>query len=191
MKRLLMAVLALAATASHANLADAPTIFESGKWKVVRDIDKMTDKAICVGIHNNNYKIQLNDDSLYLLMPGNLRGVVLRYNEGPPLDVRLPNDSEKNYSGVILKGMEFIALQKTQRLRVRAVLYSDEMPFMDLDVTGVKDVLTYMKQSCAQASDKPAAAGEPTKKVDGCTSEIRARMRITKLSPKQIAAVCD
>lgn len=67
----------------------------------------MTDKTTCIGILNNDFAIQLNDDSLYIRVRGGPQTVKYRLDDQPPSPMRLVSDVDRKIGVFELSGADF------------------------------------------------------------------------------------
>jgi hypothetical protein len=173
-----------------AGLRDAQVAMVSGNWKVLRSIDTMKDTTDCTGIYKENYGIQLTKDTLYVSIKGGLEGVTLRFGDKPARRLRLAEAMEKKVGSIIIGGTDFSELIESDRLRVQASTLVRGIEEEDLDLTGIKDAWTSIKNECpiqvaksvGQKPDKPAA---PV-----CSEVLVNRMKVQGLKDSQIAEIC-
>ncbi|MET4574984.1 hypothetical protein [Ottowia thiooxydans] len=190
----LLCVAAVAPTVSLAQgLKNAQTVFTAGKWKVVRDIDKMTDKVDCTGIFNNDYSVQLTEDTLYMGFSGGLQGVTLRFDDQAPSPLRLANETEKKIRTVVISGREFVEALKSTRLLVQVSTLVGGVKMQEVDTTDMMAALDNIKAGCPIAATPitPKREVGAEQSVSGsCSPELIERMKKAKISASQIELAC-
>lgn len=195
MKKIALVALLLASATTLTfgqGLKSAPTVFTSGKWKVVRTTDPMTDKPDCTGIFENNYSTQLTESALYIGVRGGISSIKYRFDEEEPQGVRLPTDIEKRADTAILEGSDFGRALRSTRLRVQFLTLVRGVQVVDIDTTNMMDALENIKSGCPIGSPAPTEKQATTKSpAASCSSEQLARMRAAKITAAQIKAVCE
>lgn len=161
---------------ANAGLADLPIVYKSGQWDVRKSVDSMTDKVTCTGVHRKNFGYQASADTLYLNVRGSLKSVTLRYGDNKPEAFRLATDLERDIGSMILKGGEFRKLLTVNRLRTQSLTYLDSLDSKDIDLSGIKKVVAFIKAGCKVTPSgipKPKVPAIPkpdTKSADGSHS---------------------
>lgn len=174
-------------------MAAAKKVFESGKWTVLRDVDKMTDKVICTGILGSDYQKQLTRDTFFISISGGITSVTLRFNDGQAEPLRLSSKSEKDVRAVIIRGSDFEKLKASTRLRGVVTTLINRSQELDLDLTGVGEALLNIEQGCpssvlATSTAKPA---EPTIELTlSCSADLIGKMQRAGVTMAQVAQVC-
>lgn len=187
MNRVMFLMALVSATlVAHAGLEDAPTVFQLGKWKVLRNVDSMTDKASCTGIYDENYGVQLSKNALYLKPQGGVQGFSLRFGNSPANSMSRASDMERQLGVVVIDKKNFNRLLRSNRLRAEVLTFSGDLLGFDFDLRGINESLDYVRNRCAA---EPASALAP-QEASTCPDELRSKIRTAKLSAAQIAAVC-
>lgn len=180
-----------------ANLKDATKVSSSGKWTVLREINKMTDKVLCTGIHDGNYGRQLSSDGLYIMVGGGIKSVTMRFDDAPAQNLRLGTKMESDIRAVILDGADFQSVTSSKRLRMQVGTLVSGLQEFDLDMTGIGEAYENIKAGCPVVSDSPVALPVPTTtpaSIDtsnSCTVQLVAKMQKAGVSKKQVAQVCS
>jgi hypothetical protein len=169
------------------SLANAPVVFKSGNWSVLRSTDAMTDKASCTGIYKDQVGIQLANDSLFISMQGGIQSVTLRFDDQPPERLRLGTEMEKELRSVRITGDEFRKLLGSSRLRVQVLTLLRGIEDRDLDLIGISEALANIRQGCPGAPQGSAASEKPSL----CSDKIQKRLREKGMSPTDIQYVCS
>lgn len=185
-------LLASAATLTFGQgLGSAPTVFTSGKWKVVRTTDPMTDKPTCTGIFDNNYSTQLSESALYVGVRGGISSIKYRFDDEEPQAMRLPTDIEKKVDTAIIEGRDFGRALRSTRLRVQFLTLVRGVQVADIDTTNMMDALENIKTGCpVKSSGATKTRAESQETASACSEEQIEKMRAAKITKAQIAAVC-
>jgi hypothetical protein len=187
--------------ASAQSLKDSPTTLKVGSWSVLRSVDSMTDKVSCTGIYKSNYGIQLTPKALYVKVAGGIQSVTLRFNEEPPLAMRLPQKMEKDVGTVIIDGREFSQAVESSRIRLQALTLVRGLASEDLDTTGIKAAFEHIRAGCpvpepvvaappAAASISAPDAKPAVAEEKACSEQLQARLKAEGVTDKQIKAAC-
>lgn len=176
-----------------ASMKDAAKVFESGKWSVLRDIDKMTDKVSCTGVYGSDYGKQLTTDTLYIGISGGISSVTMRFDESPALPFRLGTKLEKEIRSLMLKSDEFQTALTAKRLRMQVGTLVSGIQDFDIDLTGLSDALDNIKQGCPMPALTSAPILAPTLKtepISTCNTELISKMQKAGITKNQLLQVC-
>jgi hypothetical protein len=168
-----------------ANLGDAPIVFRSGEWSVLRTLDQMTDQTNCTGIYKKDYAVQLTDDELFVKVRGGVKGVTLRFGDQPAEKLRLATKSERSLSSVSIEGGDFTKLLGSTRLRMQVLTVLDTVAEVDIDLTGVPAAVENIRSGCSGPPIE-AKSVEPT----ACGDRVVARLRQRGVSQDIITFAC-
>lgn len=192
-------VVALAATTlstAHADLKSAKQVFSSGSWTVLQEIDKMTDKVSCTGIHKQDFTKQLGSDGLYIAIRGGISSVTLRFDDAPPRGMRLATKMEKDVRTVILEGEEFRSALASTRLRGQVLTLVSGIQDFELDMTGAAAAYDNILAGCPTPENAPAPTPAPAvvapvaERSILCSPELQARMQAAGITKAQITKAC-
>jgi hypothetical protein len=176
-------------SASLANLSTAPIVFESGNWTVRRTIDTMTDKASCTGIYNNNFRIQLTEKELYIVVRGSLQAYKFRFDDRPPSNMILADDMEKRLNTIIIRA-NFKKALGSNRLRVSASTYSSSEDF-DIDLTGMADAVETIKDGCPGEPLNGSASTQGEDETLLCGAKVVERLKEKGIAIEIIQYACS
>lgn len=140
--------LLLASTAHGQSLKDSPQVFESGNWSVVRSVDAMTDKVSCTGLYKKSPDVQLSSTGLYIVVPGGIQSVKLRFDDEPALEMRLPTEMEKKVRAIILDGSFHQRVIASARLRYESLTAVRGLASGNLDLTGIQEAAANIASGC-------------------------------------------
>ena len=196
MKKVIICAALLALASGHvmADLAAATKAGQFGKWTVLREKDKMTDKTICTGVQGRKHEIQLSDNALYLTVSGGPSSVALRFDDKPARALRLATDMEKKIDVVILEGGEFEEAKQSSKVLAQVNTLVSGVKTLEIDTRGIDQAVKFIVGACvggeAQATDSGAASTAP---IDGgiCTPELQDRMRKAGVKQAQITKICS
>lgn len=153
---------------ASANLSTQPVVYRSGVWEVRKSVDPMTDKVTCTGVYGKEFGYQVTDDSLFLRVRGGVKSVTLRYGNNQPERLRLPSSMEEKMNFIILEGGEFRKLLSVNRLRTQALTYIRGIDSKDINITGINDVVTFIKSGCKSTpSSRPQSSSSVKPSVQG------------------------
>jgi hypothetical protein len=169
------------------SLANAPIVFRSGNWAVLRSTNSMTDKTSCTGIYKDQAGIQLANDSLFITIQGGIQTVTLRFDDQPPERLRLGTEMEKEIRSVHITGDEFRKLLGSNRLRVQVLTLLRGIEDRDMDLIGLSETLSNIRQGCPGAPQGSAASEKPSL----CSDKIQKRLREKGMSPADIQYICS
>lgn len=186
----LMAILTTIGTSAMADLGNAPVVFESGKWTVRHDIDKMTDAVSCTGIYDNDFNIQLSKSALYVRIKGGIEAYKFRFDESPPTNLQLASKIEKDVGSLIIDGDKFNNSLKSHRVRVQVTTLVSGLQDIEIDTSNMVDALENIKQGC------PKTESIQAKKTTGkgrslCNDVVLKRMTDRQLTQDQIDSICE
>lgn len=182
-------------TNAYGKLTDAPTVFRTGDWRVVRDVNKMTDKVECTGLLGAGYDNQLTEAEFFVGFKGGVKSLTLRFGEKPAKPLRLASELEKYTQSAIISGGDFNELLEVERLRVQALTILDSVLLKDLNVRGIREVINNIKSGCPllpESSKASVVVTVPQKNTEDstCTKQIMDRMRSANIKESQISLVC-
>jgi hypothetical protein len=192
---LLCAALLLLALTTSADLQSGKVAQQAGKWKVLRDVDPMTDKVVCTGIYGDSYAIQLVADKLYISVRGGAESLTLRFDDKEPHPLRLATDLEKKVNAYIIDGSDFAELATSHRLRYQIGTLVAGLVHNDLDLTGIGEALESIKAGCPTGTSPPPTKA-PIAKQDAdrgnslCTAGMVSKMEERGLNGAQISEIC-
>lgn len=142
----------IAVATTTQNTANSPKTakqFRSHEWVVDESVDAMTDKKTCTALYKNQWTIQGTAKDLYISLKG--RGGVsaykLRFNDDPPMSLQLATSIEKSLSAVDL-GPNFQQAYEGTRLRVQVSTVLNSLIVEDIDLSGFKDAVDYIRAQC-------------------------------------------
>jgi len=130
------------------SLKDAPVVFRSGNWKVLRTVDKMNDKTDCTGIYKEDYGVQLTEDTLFLKVQGGVEAVTLRFGDKPAQKLRLAKELEKKIRSVMLTDSEFAELTGSGRLIYQVNTVLDSVKTNEINLSGFEEALANIQSGC-------------------------------------------
>lgn len=127
--------------------------FTSHNWTVVESIDPMTDKKRCTAIYKNDWNVQANDHDF--MIPMRRRGGVdyytVRFNDDPADELQNASSLEKDVSAVVLTP-SFDRAYSGKRLRVQIHTLVAGTVLEDIDLSGFKDSIDYIRSNCLPLS---------------------------------------
>jgi hypothetical protein len=186
---LALVFLASAVPATSGSLADAPVVFRSGNWSVVRTTDPMTDAVSCTGIYKDDYAIQLSPSDLYIRVQGGIEGITLRFDDEAPRRLRLATEMEKKTDAVDISGADFTQLSSTRRLRVEVVTLVRGGQFSDIDLSGIREAQETIRLGCPASG-----AVQPGKQVNTslglCPGKVTERLKARGFTEESIREIC-
>lgn len=179
-----------------ADLGSAVKAGRFGKWTVLRDIDKMTDKVSCTGVQGDKYEIQLSSDTLFARVSGGIESITLRFDQKPAQRLRLAKEMEKKVRAVIIDGPEFSEALDSNRILMEIGTLVSGIKTIEIDSTGIKEAVKFIADGCPlqQGSNSEVQAPAESSKASAqeiCTPELKSRMKIAGIKPSQIAKVCE
>jgi hypothetical protein len=195
-KIFILAACAALCSPTFASLKDAAKVFESGKWTVLRSIDKMTDKVNCTGINGGDYGKQLGMGGLYISVKGGIEGVTMRFDDAPARPLRLASKMEKDVRALIIEALEFQSVLSSKRLRLQVNTLVSGLQEFDIDLTGISEAFENIEQDCPIPETVPVAAvtlpaaavkAEP---VPLCSAELIGKMQKAGITKNQVTQVC-
>ena len=124
-------------------------VFSSGKWHVVQKLDSMTDKKTCTALYQAGWTIQGTSDSMYVNLGGRggVKAYQLRIDDEPADSLRLASKMEKQISAVDLDH-SFARVYNSKRVRLQISTILRDIVVEDIDTTGFKDAVDYIKSNC-------------------------------------------
>lgn len=179
-------LLSIWSISSSANLAEAPVVFKSGSWNVHRTTDTMTDKTSCTGIYNNDFGIQLTDDTLFISIRGSLRGYQFRFDDQPVSQMYIANDTEERMDTIIIKA-NFKKTLGSDRLRVKALTYNSSKDY-DLDLSGIVDAVQNIRSGCPGEPVNGVVASDEETLL--CGAKVVTRLKEKGVSKETIDYAC-
>ena len=179
-----------------ADLGSAVKAGRYGKWTVLRDIDKMTDKVSCTGVQGDKYEIQLSSDTLFARVSGGVESVTLRFDQKPAQRMRLAKEMEKKVRAVIIDGSEFSEALDSNRILMEIGTLVSGIKTIEIDSTGIKEAVKFIADGCPlqQGSNLEVQAPAESSKTSApeiCTPELKNRMKLAGIKPSQIAKACE
>jgi len=181
----MISLLILAGPAAAGTLAGTPVVFESGKWKVHRVNDAMTDKTSCVAVFDDNFGVQLSPGTLYIHIPGGPQSLKYRLDEYPPYGPLMVSDLDRKIGSVEISVVQ--ALLSAHRLRYEVYTILDRLETGDLDITGIAEAYANVQSGCSGEPVKSQTAAAP---ADRCSESMRGKMKKNGLSDKAINEIC-
>lgn len=123
--------------------------FKSGNWIVNQKLDAMTDKKTCTALYRGEWAVQGTVDSFYIGLSGRggVRAYKLRLDDAPPDDLRLASDLEKKISAADLS-YSFGRIYDAKRVRVQITTILNTVVVEDVDMSGFKEAVDFMKSNC-------------------------------------------
>ncbi len=180
--------LIVAGTAQAQSLAESPVILRSGSWDVHRTQDAMTDAAVCTGVYNTRYEIQLGERALTIGVADRLKSVRLRFDEEVAQAPRAATRSENRNSRIEIEGRDFAEALESHRLRYEAVTAGDLTVSGDLDLSGIYVAHGNIRAGCA--GNPIVMSMPPAPPADKCTPELRQRMADNGIPGANIDQIC-
>ena len=149
------------ATASPASVAPVAAVapvpkpakpgeaFKTGNWTVNQKLDAMTDKKTCTALYRGEWAVQGTADSFYIGLSGRggVRAYKLRIDDSSPDELRLASDLEKKISAADLS-YSFGRIYDAKRVRVQITTILNSVVVEDIDMTGFKEAVDFMKSNC-------------------------------------------
>ena len=178
---------------AFAGLNDGVKVFSSGKWTVLRDVDKMSDKVVCTGVQNADYSVQLSRNSLYVVVKGGISTVLARFDDAPPLPYRGAEGVEKSVGAVIFRANTLSLALSSKRLRLQVATLVSGIAEIDIDLTGIDAAMQNINEDCPipainnVLSPPPAATATPS---FSCDKNLAVRLLKAGVSKSQIDQIC-
>jgi len=179
----------VAGTAQAQSLPDSPVILRSGSWDVHRTQDAMSDKAVCTGVYDTRYEIQLGDNALTIGVADRLKSVRLRFDDETAQAPRAATSSENRNSRIEIEGRDFAEALNSHRLRYEAVTAGDLTVAGDLDLSGIYVAHGNIRAGCA--GNPIVMSMPPAPPADKCTAELRQRMADNGIPTANIDQICS
>lgn len=175
-------------SAAATSLANAPVVFKSGNWSVLRSVDAMNDKTICVAIYKDDYGTQLTADTLYIHISGGPESYRFRFDDDPAGSMALTTPIDKKLDSIQVNGDNFRRLLAAHRLRYSTVTMIGNGVDGDLDVTGVAEAVQNISGGCA---GNPLSGGiAPKSATPGCSEHAKERLKAKGMDDASIAEIC-
>ncbi len=130
------------------DLSEAPKVFQSGPWVVLRSFDSFSGEVDCTGIYGENHRIRLGKNVLYIAFSSGIESYQLRFDDTKPTNFRPPNRPERGLDAVVIRGKAFQRVLNHDRLRVRAYTLFNGIQGYDIDLTGLDDALSNISAEC-------------------------------------------
>ena len=173
-------------------LMSEPIVFTSGNWTVRRGVDSMTDKVSCTGLHKSGPRVQLSDTGFYVSVQGGVRGIIVRYDDNPPEQMRLATDMEQEIRAVMFNGSDFERVLRSKRVRLEVMTVLDQVYEADLDLSGINAAHDNIVAGCpAMGAESKSKATSGQSRAQGCSEKVLAVLRAKGLSDAAIAEVCS
>ena len=174
------------------DLSEAPVVFRSADWSVLRVKNAMTDKVSCTGIYKKNYAVQLSETDLFVSYRGGLQSIKLRFDEDPPQHLRLASEVEKKLGSADIEGEDFERLRSSKRLRIEVLSLIRGLQYTDLDLTGFADAYANIKIGCPEAagSAPPSHPLRTSSKIGICPAKVVERLKARGLGDDALQEVC-
>ena len=178
----------LTASALMADLRNGKEVFKSGNWTVLRDQDPMSDKVVCTGIYQGDFKFQLTEHDFYVRILGGVQSVRLRFDDEPAQALRLASEMEKKINAVDIKGADFERVLTAKRLRMQVGTLIRGLNEIDLDLIGLREAHENISGGCPDtgAVAQPKAAVP----VGLCPRKVMERLKARGLSTQAIDEIC-
>jgi hypothetical protein len=147
-KMILIICLFFSNYAFAAGVKEMPVVYKNANWVVRCESDTMTDKMTCVGLYKDNINIQLNKDTLYIVMSGRggVDGYILRFDDAQPEEMTLATDKDKEIGCVRIGGSDFQRLLSSKRLRVRVLTILRSLVDEDINLNGICEAHDVIQQ---------------------------------------------
>jgi hypothetical protein len=129
--------------------ADSNTVSE-GSWQMRRTKDNMTDKQSCVISPAGKPYVQVTAQDLYISYRGRGGVQAFRYriDDGPPSELQLVSDINKQIGALQIKGSTFDRIVRANRLRVSALSVLSSMNEEDLPLDGLSRLHARLLKEC-------------------------------------------
>lgn len=127
--------------------------FKAGVWHVHQELDAMTDKKSCTALYRNDWKIQGTATAMYLGFKGRggVKFYTLRYDDQPAESQQSATKMEKDISAVIIDSSNsFDRIYNGKRLRAQVGTILGALIVEDIDLTGFKEAVDYIRANCAK-----------------------------------------
>jgi hypothetical protein len=133
-----------------AALPKPPKKFSSHAWVMDESTNAMTDKKECTALYKNEWTIQGTENNLYVSLKGRggVSSYTVRIDDEPAKSMQLATQSEKGMSTIILQPY-FESLYNATRLRIQVLTLLRGIVNEDIDMTGFKDAVDYIRNSCS------------------------------------------
>lgn len=137
-------VLAAPASSSPGSVA-----FKSGAWSVERKLDPMTDKTVCTAYLTTDPEVQGNPRNFFVSFRerGGVESYNLRIGDAPPKGKRTATKMEQKVGAVIL-GSLVKEVYSAKRLRLQVKTLLGGLLTEDIDLTGFRESVDYIRDHC-------------------------------------------
>jgi|GEM_PF-6277116 len=194
MKKIIICATMLSALsgAAMADLGTAAKVGKFGKWTVLRDVDKMTDKTSCTGVQGEKYEIQLTDKALYARVSGGIESVTVRFDQNPARPFRLATEMEKKIRAVIIDDYDYREALRSKKILIQVSTLVSGTKTIEIDSAGIDQASQLISGGCQTADTPPEEAAALSAPSDAlCTNDLKERMRGAGIKSAQIAKVCN
>jgi hypothetical protein len=96
--------------------------------------------------------VQMSNDDLYVSYRGRggVQGFKYRFDEGPPSEMQIPSDIEKQIGAIKISGAAFQQLLRSSRLRIETLTLISGIANEDINLTGARPLYTRMLRECSR-----------------------------------------
>jgi hypothetical protein len=154
-------------------------VFKSSNWYVVRSVRARGATIGCTGFYKSERDVQLSVEQLIVKVPGELREVVVRFNDEVSAPLRPPTKLERQLGAVVIAGEQFEKLQASRRLALE-IATTQKRRSIALRLQGLPESLANIRDGCPL----------PAKAAGACTEPLIARMRANGVSAAQVESIC-
>lgn len=125
-------------------------VFKSQFWHVHQELDAMTDKKSCTALYKNAWTVQGTADNLYISLKGRggVKAYTLRVDDTAPDSLQMASSTEKSISAIILQP-SFDRIYNAKRIRLQIGTILDSLLVEDIDLSGFKEAVDYIRTNCA------------------------------------------
>jgi hypothetical protein len=147
MKKLIITLFLTLCSSAYAGQNDK-AVFKSSDWTVYQSKDAMTDKASCTAIYKDSWIIQGTADKFFISLRGRggVKAYTVRVDDFPPDSMIIATRMERDVGAAILES-QFYRIYYAKQLRVRILTILDTSITEDIDLTGFKDSVDYIKEN--------------------------------------------
>lgn len=118
-----------------------------GGWTIYRHVSAMSDKVTCTGVLGADFAVQLNDNEIFLSVPGGPEGYKFRVDNDPPSHfIVKPYLVSASLGFVRIRSKNFNQVLDGKRLRVLVVTYQGDIN-LDINLSNIKTAEEFILNS--------------------------------------------
>ena len=140
---------AVSETPAKAEQSGDKVVFKSKSWHVHQELDAMTDKKSCTALYRNEWKVQGTANALYIGYKGRggVKYYTLRVDDEPADSLQSATSTEKSIGAIIIDS-NFNRIYNGKRLRAQVGTILGSLLTEDIDLTGLKESVDYIRANC-------------------------------------------